>query len=145
MTRVDAAAPEDLELFLTEEFWTHGAEGRANVFRRLRDDAPVCFMEEPEIPNFVTGPGFWSVTRHEDLMHVSRHPDLFCSGLGTNIPDLPIEIAEFMGSMINMDAPRHTRLRMIVNRAFTPRRVAAIDRDVHVKAREILTAVADKG
>ena len=74
-------------------------------------------------------------------MTVSRHPDLFCSGQGTSIPDLPIEVAEFMGSMINMDAPRHTRLRMIVNRSFTPKRVAAIDQDVRVKARQILAAV----
>jgi len=145
MTTLEPSAPTDLELFTTPEWWAQGSAARAEVFRRLRDEAPVCFMAEPEIPNFETGPGFWSVTRHADLMHVSRHPDLFCSGKGTNIPDLPIEIAEFMGSMINMDAPRHTRLRMIVNRAFTPRRVAAIDRDVHVKAREILASVADRG
>ena len=71
-------------------------------------------------------------------MDVSRHPDVFCSGQGTNIIDLPVEVSEFMGSMINMDAPRHTRLRMIVNRAFTPRMVARIDDDVRVKARKIV-------
>ena len=47
--------------------------------------------------------------------------------------------------MINMDAPRHTRLRMIVNRAFTPKRVAAIDHDVRVKARQIVASVAERG
>jgi cytochrome P450 len=47
--------------------------------------------------------------------------------------------------MINMDAPRHTRLRMIVNRAFTPKRVARIDHDVRVKARQIVAEVADRG
>ena len=138
-------APSDLSLFADETFWTRGAEARAETFRRLRAEAPTCFMEEPEIPDFGQGPGFWSLTRHADVMHVSRHPDLFCSGRGTNIPDMPIELAEFMGSMINMDSPRHTRLRMIVNRAFTPRRVAAIDQHVHVAAREIVRNVADKG
>jgi methyl-branched lipid omega-hydroxylase len=145
MTTVEPQAPEELNLFADLEFWTDGAEARAETFLRLRDEAPVCFMEEPQIPGFDQGPGFWSVTRHADLMHVSRHPDVFCSGQGTNIPDLPIEIAEFMGSMINMDSPRHTRLRMIVNRAFTPRRVALVDRDVHVKAREIVAAIAEQG
>ncbi|MBS1839178.1 MAG: cytochrome P450, partial [Actinobacteria bacterium] len=107
--------------------------------------APVVFMEEPEIEGFVKGPGFWSITRHADVVHVSRHADLFCSGQGTNIPDLPQEINEFMGSMINMDAPRHTRLRHIVNKSFTPRMVNRIDEDVRVKVRDIVADVAEKG
>ncbi len=54
---------------------------------------------------------------------------------------MPVEIAEFFGSMINMDAPRHTRLRLIVNRAFTPRQVARIDEQVQAKAE----AIVDRG
>lgn len=106
---------------------------------------PVLFAEEAVIEGFPQGPGFWSVTRFDDIMHVSRHPELFCSGLGTNIPDLPVEIAEFYGSMISMDAPRHTRLRRIVSKSFTPRMVARIDEDVHVKARGVLAEVGGKG
>ena len=135
----------DLAPFADISYWSHGSEARADMFTLLRDQAPVVFMEEPEIEGFPKGPGFWSVTRHADVMHVSRHPDVFCSGQGTNIPDLPQEINEFMGSMINMDAPRHTRLRMIVNRSFTPRMVARIDEDVRVKARNIVARVADRG
>ncbi len=127
------------------EWWAHGSEQRAGAFRRLRDEAPVVFGEEPEIEGFGQGPGFWSLTRYEDVMHVSRHPELFCSGQGTNIFDMPTEIAEFFGSMINMDAPRHTRLRMIVNRAFTPRMVNRIDADVRRKARAIVARVAGRG
>ncbi len=67
------------------------------------------------------------------------------SGQGTNIPDMPIEIAEFFGSMINMDAPRHTRLRLIVNRSFTPRQVARIEDQVQRKAAEIIDRVAGRG
>ncbi len=135
----------DLTPFADMAYWSHGSEARADMFRLLRAEAPVLFMEEPEIEGFPQGPGFWSVTRHEDVMHVSRHPDLFCSGQGTNIPDLPQEVNEFMGSMINMDAPRHTRLRMIVNRSFTPRMVNRIDEDVRVKARNIVADAAEKG
>ena len=47
--------------------------------------------------------------------------------------------------MINMDAPRHTRLRRIVSGSFTPRMVARIDEDVHVKARGVLADIAEKG
>ncbi len=142
---LESTAPVDPELLNDEPLWANGSTARAEVFRRLRDEAPVVFLAEPEIPTFDKGPGYWSLTRFDDVMHVSRHPDLFCSGSGTNIVDLPVEISEFMGSMINMDAPRHTRLRMIVNRAFTPKRVARIDHDVRVKAREIVMSVADRG
>jgi cytochrome P450 len=135
----------DFTPFTDVEYWSHGSETRADMFRVLRDEAPVAFTPEPEIPGFPQGPGFWSVTRYADVMHVSRHPELFCSGAGTNIIDLPVEISEFMGSMINMDDPRHTRLRMIVNRSFTPRMVARIDEDVQVKARNIVARVADRG
>src|SRR5690242_1528511 len=100
-------------------FWTGGADKRAAAFKKFRDERPVTFLEEPIIPGFEQGPGFWSLTRFDDVMHVSRHPELFGSSLGTNIPDLPVEILEFYGSMINMDAPRHTRMRLIVNKAFT--------------------------
>ena len=122
-----------------------GAAGRAGLFKKFRDDRPVAFLPEPEIPGFDTGPGFWSLTRYDDVMHVSRHPEIFCSGKGTNIPDIPVEISEFMGSMINMDAPRHTRLRLIVNKSFTPRMVQRIDDDVRDKARAIVARVADRG
>ena len=60
---------------------------------------------------------------YEDIVEVSRHPELFCSGKGTNIPDLPPSFNEFFGSMINMDDPRHARMRRIVSRGFTPRQL----------------------
>lgn len=135
----------DLTPFGDEAFWSRGARARADTFRALRDEAPVVFMDEPEVPSFPRGPGFWSVARYADVVHVSKHPEIFSSARGTNIPDLPIEIAEFTGSMINMDAPRHTRMRRIVNRAFTPARIAAVDADVRTKARALVASVAPRG
>jgi methyl-branched lipid omega-hydroxylase len=118
---------------------------REAVFARMRADRPALWCDEPEIPGFGKGPGYWSLSRHADIMEVSRNPQRFISGRGTNIPDLPVEIGEFFGSMINMDAPRHTRLRLIVNRAFTPRQVARIDDQVQAKAAAIVRSVASKG
>ena len=118
---------------------------REAVFAAMRAHHPVLWCDEPEIPGFGQGPGFWSLSRYADIMEVSRNPQRFVSGQGTTIPDMPMEIAEFFGSMINMDAPRHTRLRLIVNRAFTPKRVAQIDDQVQAKAEAIVAAVAAKG
>ncbi len=58
---------------------------------------------------------------------------------------MPAEIAEWLGSMINMDAPKHTKLRLIVNRGFTPRQVARIDDSVREQAKEIVERVAPLG
>jgi cytochrome P450 len=115
------------------------------VFAALRAERPIPFCAEPELPGFGQGPGYWALTRHADVMEVSRNPQTFISGQGTNIPDMPQPIAEFFGSMINMDAPRHTRLRLIVNRSFTPRQVARIEDQVQHKAEAIVERVADRG
>ncbi|HUI28340.1 MAG TPA: cytochrome P450, partial [Candidatus Kryptonia bacterium] len=126
-------------------FWTRYGAEREAAFAQLRAERPVSFHEEMEFPGMPKGPGFWAVTRYQDVWTVSRNPQLFISGKGSNIGDLPIELAEFFGSMINMDAPRHTKLRLIVNRGFTPRMVARVEQTVREKARRIVGAVAPKG
>lgn len=124
-------------------FWVR--DDRDGAFAKLRTERPVSWHEEMEYPGLPKGPGFWAVTRYADVWTVSRNPQLFMSGKGSSIGDLPIELAEFFGSMINMDAPRHTKLRLIVNRGFTPRMVANVEGAVREKARKIVDAVAEKG
>ncbi|TMK55500.1 MAG: cytochrome P450 [Actinobacteria bacterium] len=116
------------------------------MFAKLRHERPVSWHSEPEIEGLAArGPGFWSLTKYEDVQHASRHPEVFISGQGTNIPDFPPEVYEFLGSMINMDPPRHTRFRLIVNRGFTPYQVAALEHTVRERAGDIVDAVAEKG
>ena len=118
------------------EFWTKPREYREGAFRTLRSEQPMSFWEEFEFldAQFPRGPGYWAVVNHEDVWHVSRNPQLFVSGHGVNIGDLPIEIAEFFGSMIAMDDPRHFRLRSIVSKGFTPKEVARVEEYVKDKA-----------
>jgi methyl-branched lipid omega-hydroxylase len=115
------------------------------MFAKLLDERPVSWHTEPEIEGLPKGEGFWSVVRHADVQQVSRQPEIFLSGKGTNIPDFPPEVYEFLGSMINMDPPRHTRFRLIVNRGFTPHQVADLEADVQRRAKAIVDAVVDKG
>lgn len=128
---------EDVD-FSSIEFWLAGAEYREAAFATLRQEAPVRFFAEQEFPGFPRGPGYWAVTRYDDIVEASRRPDLFCSGRGTNIPDIPQEISEFFGSMINMDDPRHARLRGIVQKGFTPRTVAQVEQYVRDRARVLV-------
>ncbi|HVM94944.1 MAG TPA: cytochrome P450 [Candidatus Acidoferrales bacterium] len=127
-------------------FWLLPDVEREACFDKLRREAPVCFFEEMEYPGLPKGPGYWSVTRYADLWHVSRNPQVFCSGRGgSNIGDLPVDLAEMFGSMINMDAPRHTKLRLLVNKGFTPRMVAKVEESVRARARRIVDSVCEKG
>ena len=115
-----------------EEFWARPLAEREEAFDRLRAlDAPA-FFEERDLPWAPRGSGYYALVRHADVVGASRNPEVFSSGQGgaTNIPDMPAEFAEFFGSMINMDDPRHARLRRIVSRAFTARTVAQFEADV---------------
>ena len=121
---------------------------REGIFAKLRAERPVSFQEEPVPPpeyDFPQGPGFWALTRYADVMQVSRDPETFHSAPTSTVGDMPAEIAEWLGSMINMDAPKHTKLRLIVNRGFTPRQVARIDDSVREQAKEIVERVAPMG
>ena len=96
------------------DFWTVPRAHREGAFKALRDTPGLVRFAEREIPDlpFPVGPGYWALTRHDDIWHVSRNPHLFCSGKGANIGDQPQEMNEFFGSMINMDDPRHFRLAL---------------------------------
>jgi cytochrome P450 len=128
-------------------FWARPLEEREGAFATLRAERPISFHEEWdfEFSPFPRGPGYWAVTRHADIVEVSRRPELFCSGRGSNVADLPPAFAEFFGSMINMDDPRHGRLRRIVSRGFTPRMLGRLQADVQRAAARIVDRVLPKG
>jgi cytochrome P450 len=129
----------------TDGFWTAPIEERAAGFAALREREPVAFFPEPESP-FPRGAGFYALTRLDELAAASRTPSVFTSGRGaTGIADMPQEFLEFYGSMINTDDPRHARLRRIVSRGFTPRRLAGLVEDVERTARGIVDDVIDAG
>lgn len=121
----EALSADAIDLSDLEGFWTRPMGEREGAFRTLRRDRPFAFFEEPETDFGPRGPGYYAVTRYHDVVAASRNPEVFCSGAGTtSVVDLPPEFLEYFGSMINMDDPRHARLRRIVSRAFTPKRLA---------------------
>ncbi len=130
------------------DFWVKPIEEREGAFATLRRERPISFHEEPEPPPEIPiprGAGFWALVKHADIQHVSRHPELFCSGKGSNIGDLPPPFLEFFGSMINMDDPKHSRLRRVVSRGFTPRMVARAEESVERCAAGIIERIQDRG
>ena len=91
------------------------------------------------------GAGYWAVTRHADILHVSKNAKIFSSAKGVTAIDLPPEFNEFFSSMIGMDDPRHARLRRIVSAGFTPRMLKLLEDSVQRIAGEIVDEIAERG
>ena len=91
--------------------------------------------------------GFWAVTRHADVVEVSRDPETFSSAVGhIQIYDIDDDALDERASMIDMDPPIHTRLRRLVSKAFTPRHVQSYTPAVRARVRAALDdLVADGG
>ena len=115
------AIPSSMPCLSEPSFWA--SADREKVFARLRDHHPVTWQEEPETIWSERGRGYWAVVRHEDIRSVTRDPGRFVSGLGTELFDLPVEVARSYSGMLNMDVPEHTRFRAYVTEAFSVRRV----------------------
>jgi cholest-4-en-3-one 26-monooxygenase len=110
-------------------------------FRRLRDEHPVYFHEEPG------GKGFWAITRYADVVSVSKDPKTFSSARGgTNIWDLPPEeLGVVQLLMVNMDPPLHGKFRRLVSRGFTPRMTARLEPFAREAAIRSIEAAARQG
>jgi cytochrome P450 len=130
------------------DFWGRPAEERDQYFAELRRDAPISRHQPPEdimeLPD-QERMSYWAIVRYEDVRRMSRDPESFCSGKGTQFADAPPEFLEASLSFLAMDAPRHTKLRGLVSAAFTPRQVARIEDGIRVNARRIVAEAAPSG
>src|SRR5215475_14729965 len=122
------------------EFWEQPLEARHTDFATLRGLGKPAYFVLPEGPfNTTPGEGYYAFVSHADVSAASRQPEVFSSARGaTSIEDLPPEFNEYFGSMINMDDPRHARLRRIVSRAFTPKMIKKFEEDVQRAAAVIV-------
>src|SRR4029077_2184148 len=138
MTTPDVGPADGVDLSQLE-FWQQPLEGRHTDFAKLRALGKPPYFLVPEGPLSVPGDGYYAFVSHADVAAASRQPELFSSARGaTSIEDLPAEFNEYFGSMINMDDPRHARLRRIVSRAFTPKMIKKFEEDVQRTAAGIV-------
>ena len=104
------------------------------TFALLRREAPVWWYDWP------LGRGYWCVTKHADVVAVSRDTKTFTSEQGANLEDLDEEQQVVRQSMLETDPPRHTRLRGLVGPPFTPRAIKAYE----LALRELTADVLDR-
>src|SRR3954471_2040998 len=130
------------------DFWDRPAEVRDEAFAILRREAPLSQHKAPEdllgVSEYDDRP-YWAIVRHEDIREVSRHPETYCSGQGTQFGDAPPEMLEASQSFLAMDAPRHTKLRGLVSSAFTPRQVKRIEDGIRARAKALVAEAATTG
>jgi len=88
------------------------------LFTALRDSEPVAWTPEPEPQS-----GFWSVTRHADIVAVSRDVTTFSSARGVSLEDLEDDQLEHRTSLIDTDPPAHTAMRKVMAGEFLPKAI----------------------
>lgn len=141
--RADAATLPDLTDLA---FWAAPEPERLAAFAHLRArDRPV-FFAEPRVPLLRPGGGFHALVRHADVLEASRNTAVFSSEPAAVSPEPPPWLPMVFGRpLVNMDDPRHARLRRIVSRAFAPRRLEALDVEIADIVDEIVSRLSRRG
>ena len=129
----------EIDLFNPDSF----ADGQPHdQYRWLRENDPVHRHPEP------AGPGFWAITRYDDVRAVSRDTETFSSEPTVMITDPPLDTPEMSGEarmMLMMDPPDHRRYRMLVVRGFTPPSARRIAPRIEELAIAIIDEVIERG
>jgi cholest-4-en-3-one 26-monooxygenase len=116
------------------------------MFARLRAEDPVHWHA---YPRGGADDGFWNVVKHADLVEVNRDTETFSSELGgTSIWDHDEEagMTDTRGvMMLNMDPPKHTRYRLLVNKGFTPRMIGLLEQYLQHRSTVIVDHVIERG
>jgi cholest-4-en-3-one 26-monooxygenase len=119
-------------------------------FAELRRAAPVYWVAQRPGSAGFDDDGYWAVTRHADVMAISKNPDVYSSSENTalirfqeGIPRESIDMQRVI--LLNMDPPQHTRMRGIVSRGFTPRAIGALRQVLAERAERIVRGALENG
>lgn len=128
------------------DFWRKPLKERHEAFARLRQLEHPVFFPEKKVPLLRSGKGFYALVRHDDVVEASRNAKVFSSEPAVTNPEPPGWVKNVFGeSMVNMDDPRHARLRRIVTRSFSPRMLAGLQADIEAACARIVDDVIAEG
>jgi cholest-4-en-3-one 26-monooxygenase len=122
----------------------------ADEFAELRRSAPVWWNAQARGASGFDDEGYWVVSRHADVVTVSRNSELYSSWENTAIIRHRSRVGEEQKEMqrlilLNLDPPQHTKLRGIVSRGFTPRAIGNLREALTARARRIVTTAIEQG
>jgi cytochrome P450 len=121
------------------DLFVHGDPHAA--FALLRREAPIYWHERKN------DRGFWAVTRYDDALSVYRDPHSYSSerGISLAFDNVTPDQAGSGMMMILTDPPRHSKIRQIISRRFTPRAINAYEPEVRAICDEIIDSVIERG
>ena len=145
MSDISGLPPGQLDVISAAHYGTEGYPHAA--WTRLRREAPVCWMEPPGYKPF------WAITRHADIVEISKQPDKFRSaGRFVLFPELSDgQTADNMANdpplrmLVNQDPPEHRDFRGLVSKWFTPRSVGRLEPRLEEITREIFDELVGEG
>ena len=108
------------------------------TFTRLRAEDPVSWWEEEQ------GSGFWAVTRYQDILAVSHNTRVFSSARGIRLEDMKEDELRARCTMMELDPPKHTNYRRIVQPPFTNKEVMAVENGIQLLAKAVVDDVFGK-
>ncbi len=119
-------------------------------FAELRRTAPVWWNPQPRGASGFNDDGYWVVTKHADVLEISRSSDLYSSQEKTAIIRHSTGVTEESLGMqrlilLNIDPPQHTKLRGIVSRGFTPRAIGNLRQVLAARAERIVQLALTEG
>ena len=111
------------------------------LFARLRAEAPVLHGTAAE------GGDFWSVTKAADIAEISKNTELFSSErAGVFVREgMPMPLEVLNQVILGMDPPRHSQVRGIVNKAFTPRIIARQEEQISERITALIDDICEQG
>jgi cytochrome P450 len=131
---------EALQLVSPAEYGIHGRPHR--ILSRLRQEDPVSWIEAPEYP------GFWAITRHDDISEISKQPERFLNAPQVTLLKTQNEMdqSDFNGmrTIISMDQPDHRLYRKAGSSWFTPNTLSGIDPVIDASARECIDRMVER-
>jgi len=128
-------------------FWSATAAEREVTYALFRAERPISWHRPAEGSLFEdpNDQGCWAVTRHADLVEVTKRHGDFLSGEGIVMDSLPQELLDAAQGFIAMDPPRHTKIRRLLVSAFTPKQISRINDQIEANSRRIVAEIAEKG
>jgi cholest-4-en-3-one 26-monooxygenase len=122
----------------------------ADELAELRRAAPVWWVTQRRGSAGFDDDGYWAVTRHADILAISKTPDVYSSSENTALirfaegtPRESIEMQRII--LLNMDPPEHTKLRGIVSRGFAPRAIGSLRQALADRAEAIVATALETG
>jgi len=103
-----------------------------DVWTRLRAEDPVHWWDQ------TAGVPFWAITKHADIVRISRDPETFVNGPRLVISHEPEQDSDFPPTLIQLDPPKHAVYRQLVSKRFTPRYLKRMHADIERIGKEIV-------